>query len=106
MPPDTPTNTNAPHILASASNLLGFSFLALSSLNSLGLAKRSFLDEIVGLCVVASALSCFFSFLSIRSHHSKRSERFEAIADTIFFGTLLVITVTSILLVVDIIDLT
>ena len=86
------------HILNASSNLLGFSFLVLSSIHGFGLADAGRVDEISAICVVSFALASFFSFISIRSKSERRSVVFEAVADYVFFAGLSVLVVTSILL--------
>ena len=86
----------SPHILATASNLLGFSFVVLTSIKSLGLPKTTFIDEIVSALIIVLALSCFFSFSSIRSKDEKLSQRHETIADYLFLTSLTLISVTSV----------
>lgn len=95
---------NSPHILVTASNLLGFSFLAMTSIKSFGLAGATVLDEILGCSMVACAVSTLLSFLSLRTDSPEKSARYELIADVIFFAALLVLTVSAALLAVDIIN--
>lgn len=93
---------NSPHILVTASNLLGFSLLAMTSLKSFGLAGATMLDEILGICMVACAVSTLLSFISMRTASVEKSNRYELAADIIFFSTLLVLTASAVLLMVDI----
>lgn len=91
------------HILATSSNLLGFTFLVLSSIKGLGLPQGGIIDESVAFCVVIFALSSFFSFVSIRTSGESQSQQFEAIADYIFLVGLFSIVIVAVLLAFDII---
>ncbi len=101
---DQSDNRKSPHILTAASNLLGFSFLAITSITSLGLADRTLLDEILGFCMFACAVSSLLSFASLRTRSRQKSDRYELIADVIFLVTLVVLTAAAGLLAVDIIS--
>jgi hypothetical protein len=98
-------NQKSPHILSSSANLLGFSFLILTSVKSLGLSQHGVVDRITGVCVILFALSSFTSFVAIRSKSVAKSNRYENIADSIFFLGLGLCTVLSVLLVLDIVKL-
>lgn len=87
----------SPHILSTASNLLGFSFLVLTSIKSLGLPQGTIIDEITAVLIVVLALSCGLSFASIRSKNKARAKRLETIAEYFFMISLALITLTSIL---------
>lgn len=91
-------DSKSTHILNASSNLLGFSFLVLSSIHGFGLEDAGRVDEIAAVCVVSFALASFFSFVSIRSKSERRAAAFEAVADYIFFAGLSVLVATSILL--------
>lgn len=96
----------APHILSTSSNLLGFSFIVLTSIKGFGFSGASYVDEIVALSIVCFSLACLFSFMSIRTSNEERSQYFEKIADYIFLSGLTVISCTAILLVLDIVSFT
>ena len=91
------------HILSTSSSLLGFSFLLLTSIKAFGITQTGYMDKVTAFCILAFALSCFFSFLSIRSRTEESTNRFEHIADYIFFSGLTVLTATSVLIAFDII---
>jgi formate hydrogenlyase subunit 3/multisubunit Na+/H+ antiporter MnhD subunit len=92
----------SPHILGTASNLLGFSFLVLVSIKGLGLPQAGFIDEIDALLVILFAVSCILSFISLRTKNQERSLRYEDCADFVFLAGLLLTAVLSFLLATDI----
>ncbi|MEI9851026.1 MAG: hypothetical protein WDN24_09475 [Sphingomonas sp.] len=74
------------HILSSASNLLGITLLIIAGLHVSNAAAKSLSDEVAWAGAICFALSCFASYLSIRSDaESTRSERF---ADSAFMSGL------------------
>lgn len=91
----------SPHILSTASNLLGFSFLVLSSIKGFNLPQKGFIDEALGLTIFILAFSCLFSFVSMRSHNVNNTERSEIIAEYLFLSALLVLVVLSLLLALN-----
>ncbi|MDB5161807.1 MAG: hypothetical protein JWM52_315 [Candidatus Saccharibacteria bacterium] len=103
--------TNTPqekssHIIGPSSTLLGFSFLVLTSINSLNLSTKGITDEISGLCVVLYSFSTIFSFASIRSFHiNKRRINYEKIADYTFLTALVLTALASVLLVFGIVKI-
>ena len=100
------TKDKSSHIKGPSSTLLGFSFIVLTSIKSMGLATYGITDEISGLCVVLYAFSTIFSFASIRSFHlAKWHINYEWLADTLFLIALLLTACLSILLVFDVVKL-
>jgi hypothetical protein len=95
--------TKSSHILSSSANLLGFTFLILTSMKGLGLSKHGITDKITGICVILFALSSFISFISIRSSSAAKSDSYETIADYIFLLGLALCSLLSILLVFNIV---
>lgn len=96
--------SKSPHILTTSANLLGFTFIVLSSIKGLGLAKNGITDKITGACVVLFALSSFISFTSMKTPSKTRSNRYEEIADYLFLAGLGLCVVLSFLLVFDIVN--
>lgn len=94
-------DTKSPHILTTSSNLLGFSFLILSSIKGFGLHQAGYVGIIVAFCIVSFALSALFSFISIRSKNESDSVRYESLADYIFLGGLSVLAFVAVLLAFD-----
>ena len=88
----------APHILNTSSNLLGFTFLILTSTRIVGLSRGSVVPKIAAVCVAMFAISSFLSYLSILSSSPRRSQHFEAAASYIFFFGQLLLTIGAILL--------
>ncbi|WP_027380532.1 hypothetical protein [Chryseobacterium daeguense] len=91
------------HILNASSNLLGFSLVIITSLKISKMSESTHLDEFAGIACLCFAISCFFSFLSIRSKKENRSHRFENIADYLFLTALFCIVLAVIIVTVKII---
>jgi membrane protease YdiL (CAAX protease family) len=78
-------NKTSPHILGTATNLLGFCLIVISSLHIANKAQNSLADEFASIIAVLLTLSCILSFLSIKTINSKIEEALERIADQLFF---------------------
>jgi cytochrome bd-type quinol oxidase subunit 2 len=94
-------NNKSPHILNTSSNLLGISFILLSTIKGLGLPQAGLIDEIASVLVVIFAVSCTLSFISIRTRNDALSNTYENWADAIFLSGLLFITITALLFAFD-----
>jgi hypothetical protein len=70
------------HILNAASNLLGIALLIITGLHITNHARGTIADEIAWIGAVLFALSCLFSYQSIRS--GKDEDFFEMLADRVF----------------------
>lgn len=97
-------DSKSPHILATASNLLGFSFLIITSIKALNVPQAALIDEVVSVLIVLLALSCIFSFSSIRTRNADLEKKMETIADYLFLVSLLLVAVTALLISIDIIE--
>jgi len=82
---------NSKHILSTASNLLGFCLVVLTSLKVTKLNELTIIDEITGVACMLLATASVFSFLSIRTTKPQLSFIFEKIADSIFMIALLLV---------------
>jgi Ca2+/H+ antiporter len=78
-------NKTSQHILGTATNLLGFCLIVISSLHIANKTQNSLADEFTSIIAVLLTLSCILSFLSIKTINSKREEALERIADQLFF---------------------
>ncbi|WP_294391765.1 hypothetical protein [uncultured Sphingomonas sp.] len=75
------------HILNAASNLLGIALVIIAGLNVSQVARSSFADEIAWMAAIAFGLSCFLSYLALRSGDELRPGGTGPWADRIFlFG--------------------
>lgn len=84
-------NNKSPHILSTASNLLGFCLLVLTSIKISKFQESTLIDEFTGVASILLIAASVFSFLSMRSKNEKRGEYYERIADTIFLSALVII---------------
>lgn len=96
-------NKKAPHILNTSANLLGICFLILTSIQVLNVAAKTMIDSIIALAILLFTISCFLSFIAMRNE-DKVSDKYEKIADYIFLAGLSVLFITSMLLVLNIIE--
>lgn len=92
----------SPHILNASANLLGICFILLTSFKVLGKSSQTIIDDIAVTAIFCFMLSCFFSFLSIRSR-SNKAEKYERTADVIFLCGLAVLFITTMLFTFDLI---
>lgn len=81
-------NKTSQHILSTAANLLGFCLFVITSLRVSNLAEKSLIDEFTSFIGLLLAVSCIFSFLSLRAKTVSRTRRLEGIADYAFFAAL------------------
>lgn len=96
-------NKKSSHILNASSNLVGFSFIVLTTIQALHIAEMTLIDEIAALGVFLFSASSFFSFLSIRKDTGKKNSLYENIADIIFFIGLLLLLIAAVFIVFSII---
>lgn len=99
-------DSKSSHILTTASNLLGFSFLVITSIKALNVPQVALIDEIVSILITLLALSCIFSFSSLRTKRVNFGKKMELIADYLFLISLVMVAVTALLISVDIIEFT
>lgn len=84
-------NKKSPHILSTASNLLGFCLLVLTSIKISNFREATIIDEFTGVASLLLIVSAILSFLSMRSKNEKQEEKFERTADLIFLAALIII---------------
>jgi hypothetical protein len=77
-------NKTTPHILGTATNLLGFCLLVITSLHIGDKTRNSFIDEISSIIALLLTASCIFSFVSIRLPSVKAVNYLEKTADILF----------------------
>ncbi len=85
------------HILNSASNLLGFCLIVMTSLKISKYSEQTFIDEFTGATCLLLVLSTLFSFFSIRSKNERLINKYEKIADNIFILSLIFIFLITIM---------
>ena len=57
----------SPHILNASSNLVGFSFLLVTTIQVIGLPKTTLIDEVAAIETLLFCVSSLFSFMSMRT---------------------------------------
>ena len=90
------------HIMNASTNLVGFTFIVLTSLKAFHLGQSGFIDEMVALSVTGFMLSTLLSFFSIRAHEKEKNTRYELFADYVFFGSLVMMFLVCMLLTITI----
>ncbi len=85
------SNNKSPHILSTASNLLGFCLLVLTSLKISKFQEATIIDEFTGIASLLLIAASILSFLSMRSKKENQGENLEKIADIIFLVALIII---------------
>ena len=83
-----------------STNLVGFTFIVLTSLKAFHLGQSAFIDEMVAVSVTGFMLSTLLSFSSMRTTKKERGARYELLADYVFFGSLLMMFVVCMLLTI------
>lgn len=92
----------APHILNTASNLLGICFIVLTSLKLLKMQEITLVDEFTTGAMILFMVSSILSFLSIKSN-GRFGELYENIADILFLTGLICLFVTTMLITFNVI---
>ena len=90
-------NKTSPHILSTASNLLGLCFIVLTALKVQDLREATLIDEFTIVDIVFFMTSSILSFISMKTEKDTLSDKFESIADSFFFIGLIVMFITTIL---------
>ncbi len=98
-------DSKLPHILNTSSNLLGFTFLILSSIKALGFSQGTIIDEMASLGILLFAVSSLTSFISMRLKSKERGQRMEILAEYVFMFGLMLLTVLALLLAFDFVTL-
>jgi hypothetical protein len=97
------TNNSSQHVLSTSASLLGFCLVVITSLHIANRIEKHMLDEFTSIMSALFAISCLFSFISIRSIIPKREIAFEKIAFYFFVvglvGILLIIFLISLQLI-------
>ncbi len=81
-------NNSSHHILGTATNLLGFCLVVVTSIHLSDKADNSFIDEVAAMVAFMLAMSSIFSFKSILSKDEKKSLKLETLAEYLFHASL------------------
>lgn len=92
-------NNKSPHILNTASNLLGFCFIIITSLKISNKSNQTIVDEMLAFTSLFFLVSSILSFLSMQSKTADKSNRFELIADWFFLSGLISLLVEIVIIV-------
>lgn len=90
------------HILNASSNLLGISFVVITSLRALHLSDDTLIDELTSVSAVLFLASTILSYFSLRSGEG-RGDRLESIADIAFIAGIASLTISAVLLMTGIV---
>ncbi len=89
------------HILSTSANLLGFSFIVLTSIKALGLSNRGVTDEITAVSLLLFAFSTLLSYISMRFGSESMRKTYENAAEAAFVLGLLSCILIALLLVLN-----
>jgi hypothetical protein len=90
------------HILPTSANLLGLCFVLLSFIKFWTRGRiETVIDELLGIAVILFLVSSILSYASMRS--KGKTEYFEKMADIIFLGGLVFLSLISVILVFEVI---
>ncbi len=78
------SNKTSQHILGSATNLLGFCLIILSSIHIAEKNKNTYADEFVSIVALMLTVSCILSFVSIKTNNPRKAVSLEKYADSLF----------------------
>ncbi len=78
-----------PHILTTASNLLGICFILITGIKFTNVNLTTYADEVATFASILFLISCILSYVSLRSEDEKDELRFESWADGCFILGLL-----------------
>ena len=92
----------SPHILNTASNLLGICFIVLTSLKLLKMQEVTLVDEFTTGAMILFMISSILSFLSIKSN-GRFGGRYESIAEILFLIGLICLFITTMLITFNVI---
>jgi hypothetical protein len=81
-------NNTSQHILNTSANLLGFCLFVISSVHFRNKAETTIIDKITSIVAILLAMSCFYSFLSIRTKNELKEKKYENFADYLFVSSL------------------
>ena len=95
---------HASHILAAASNLMGFCFLVLTSLKILDKSSQTLIDEVMAVAAALFMFSSLLSFLSLRSRNSRWAGHHEAAADVLFLLGQAVLLLSLVFIAFDLLE--
>ena len=93
----------APHILNTSSNLLGFSFLILTSTRAMGISPALLTTHIAAVCVIIFAISTLLSYIAMHVRLLETSQNVEQVASYVFLFGQLALTVSAVLLCIHLI---
>jgi len=88
----------SPHILGTASILLGLCLIVQTSLRISARLEASLIDEFTGAASVLLMFACMLSFLSLRSKNEARAESMERTSDITFIGALAIVFASIVLI--------
>lgn len=91
-------NKTSQHILGTSANLLGFCLFVIASFHVTNYSSQTMIDEFAAAVGFILAVSCIFSFLSLRTDKPELTKRLETIADYLFFAALIGIAVIILLI--------
>lgn len=97
-------NKTSQHILSTSANLIGFCMVVITALHFTNKRALTIVDELIAIILLLLAAASTFSFLSIRSQKATQEQKFETIADFLFFFALMGIVVIILFITTNLIS--
>lgn len=97
-------NNTSPHIINTAANLLGFCLFVITSYQLTSFDDKSKIDEFTSIVAIFLALSCSFSFASIKTKNPEREKILERIADVFFIISMIGVISVILLITLNLIN--
>ena len=94
-------NQTSQHILNTSATLLGICLFVISSLRMNDKIATSLIDDCTSVVAILLTISCFLSFVSIRTNDRAREVRLESFADYLFMASLGGILLTILLITLN-----
>jgi heme O synthase-like polyprenyltransferase len=94
-------NQTSQHILSTSANLLGFCLFVITTIHFNKLANKSLIDEFTSIVALLLSVSCFFSFLSIKTSDENKELKLENIADYLFLFSIIGILFIIIFMIIE-----
>ena len=96
-------NKTSQHILNTSATLLGFCLIIITSLHMRNKEEITIIDKITSIIAILLAVSCCFSFLSIKTKDRLKERGYENFADLLFITSLAGILIIILLITFNLI---
>jgi uncharacterized membrane protein len=94
-------NKTSNHILGTATNLLGFCLIVITSLHLTNKTENNYIDEFTSIVALLLTASAVCSFISIRTENVEKEFKYEQVADYLFMSALIGIFAIIIFIIIN-----